>query len=103
MADLRYNHFAITFDLIVVADVFPATWPSIKAYWGSQASDPNNFRSFRTGVTFINQPVMTVITAGTGNLRLLKKYLVATFTTDALNAIAAEGTMGDLETCDWRA
>ena len=59
MADLRYNNFAITFDLIVAADVFPASWASIRAYWGSQASDPNNFRSFRTGLTFIFQRALS--------------------------------------------
>ena len=87
--------------VLVLADAFPAPWASARKYWHDRLIDPRNLRDFRMGNYYLKPPSMTVITAGSGQLRVLKKIAVAHFST-SLDPLQSDFDFEATTELDWR-
>ena len=72
-------------------DALPAPWERLTMYVDSPFISGNRYQPYRLNIDLLEPAMMTVITAGSGQLRLLKKVWCAGFSTcDRVGVLAEE-------------
>ena len=81
LAKIKAQGVVLTLNIIILADSWPAPWHRSRAYFEPHLVRANSLPAFRVQTRYIDPAVMTVITAGMGAMKQLKKTLVIQLST----------------------
>ena len=81
LAAIRAWNVTLEVVLCVMADAFPAPWSAVNIFWSDRLLDERNLIAFRTQTLYLNPAFMAVVTAGSGQLRVLKRMAVTVLST----------------------
>ena len=87
--------------LITFADSWPSPWHRTIVYFDPIIARPTTMEAYRVNVIYVDPPVMTVITAGVGAMKQLKKTLTVHLSTTATPTLAQHANLAP-ELVDWR-
>jgi hypothetical protein len=98
---IRALGFRLELFLLMTADAWPAPWDRVTTYFEPPMLRSNILPAFRVRLLFVDPPVMSVITAGMGAMKQLKKMVILELCTGVKPMLAAAAGMGN-EYLDWR-
>ena len=91
MAILRSKNIKLELYLLLFVDAFPCLASKVPKFFNHGLFQHRNMGHFRLPSIFVDPPMMTVITAGLGHMKTLKRVAVARFTT-AYQPLAPSGS-----------
>ena len=101
LAKIRAAELNLTLYFVILADSWPAPWHRAKVYFEPHLVRSNSLPAYRVQTHYIDPAVMTVITAGMGAMKQLKKTLVVQLSTGRLPTLASH-EQRPVEFLDWR-
>ena len=81
LSDLRHQGIKLQLYVALFADAWPADWEVMKSYAYFPLTEPRNFQGYYMAKEYMEPPFLSVITAGSSSLRVMKKIQIITFTT----------------------
>ena len=75
--ELLRGHLQLTIHIVVLCDAFPTQWDNVLKFWDAPAKGPKT-EVVRVQQVLIEPCVMTVLIAGFGPIRMLKKPMLVT-------------------------
>ena len=100
LGSMRAQGVSVEIYLLMFCDAFPASWHGVQRYWSDSLVDLRNLRSFRVKNVFLEPPSMVVITAGSGQLLVLKRLILVHLSTGDMPIQEAPGV--DLQILRWK-